>query len=433
MQPSDVTEITAAGAITDPVTFGTTGGPNTAVQGLVQLGGPGRLDMLAGGDVNLGFGSGVTTVANLVDPTLPNNGASITIAPGLTRQPQYVAFLTNIIEPSPAYQSALISYVEGLTGTSGLSGSQADSAFQGLSVDQQRPFIDTVFFDALNQSGLAATQNPTTGYSGGYKAITTLFPGSPAGTTGGNNPYVGSLSLNYSQIYTANGGAISLLVPGGSINVGLANAPADILTKQPSQLGIVAQGSGDIDIYSENSVNVNSSRVFTLGGGNILIWSETGSIDAGNGAKTSLSLPPPTLLVDPTTGLVTLVYDAATAGSGIRTIQSSPDVPAGNVNLVAPEGSVNAGDAGIGAAGNINIAATVVIGASNINFGGTATGVPAAVGGLSASLSGASSAASSTATSASSFSESSSAATKRSCATGAIRPQLARCFCDRSG
>jgi hypothetical protein len=58
-------------------------------------------------------------------------------------------------------------------------------------------------------------------------------------------------------------------------------------------------------------------------------------------------------------------------------------------------GTVNAGDAGIGAAGNINIAAAHVIGALNINFGGSATGVPSDLSGLGASLSGVSSVASS--------------------------------------
>jgi filamentous hemagglutinin len=149
-----------------------------------------------------------------------------------------------------------------------------------------------------------------------------------------------------------------------------------------------------------NDVNVNASRIFTLGGGNIVIWSDLGNIDAGNGAKSSLSLPPPTTEIDPKTGNVTLVFDAGVAGSGIRTIQTSSTEAAGSVNLIAPVGAINAGDAGIGAAGNINLSALVVTGASNINFGGTATGVPPAVSGLTASLSGAASAASSATTSA---------------------------------
>jgi filamentous hemagglutinin len=91
-----------------------------------------------------------------------------------------------------------------------------------------------------------------------------------------------------------------------------------------------------------------------------------------------------------------LSLTGAVAGSGIRTIQIDPSVPAGNVDLVAPVGTVNAGDAGIGAAGNINIAAQTVLGASNINFGGSATGVPAQVSNIGASLAGASAAAGST-------------------------------------
>ncbi len=168
-----------------------------------------------------------------------------------------------------------------------------------------------------------------------------------------------------------------------------------------------------MDIYALADVNVNSSRVFTLGGGNILIWSEQGSIDAGNGAKTSLSLPPPTYQTDKN-GNLQLVFNASVAGSGIRTIQTSASEPAGNVDLIAPEGSVNAGDAGIGAAGNINIAAVTVTGVSNINFGGSATGVPPAVSSISAALSGASTAAGSVASNATSSLESGAENSKQS-------------------
>jgi filamentous hemagglutinin len=145
---------------------------------------------------------------------------------------------------------------------------------------------------------------------------------------------------------------------------------------------------------------VNSSRIFTLGGGNIVIWSNAGNIDAGNGAKSSLSLPPPTTTTD-SHGNEVLQFNAAVAGSGIRTIQDGPDVAAGDVNLIAPVGSVNAGDAGIGAAGNINLSALVVTGASNINFGGTATGVPPAVANVTATVSSAASTASATSNTAS--------------------------------
>jgi hypothetical protein len=160
-------------------------------------------------------------------------------------------------------------------------------------------------------------------------------------------------------------------------------------------LGIVTEEAGNVNIYTQGDVNVNSSRIFTLGGGNILIWSDEGSIDAGQGAKTSVSAPPPTISIN-TNGTVSLDFAGAATGSGIRTIQTENTTPAGNVDLIAPVGTVDAGDAGIGSAGNINIAARSVIGATNINFGGTATGVPATVSGVSAGLSGASNAANGT-------------------------------------
>jgi filamentous hemagglutinin len=141
-------------------------------------------------------------------------------------------------------------------------------------------------------------------------------------------------------------------------------------------------------------VLVNSSRIFTLLGGDIAIWSTLGNIDAGRGAKSAVSAPPPTITVD-ASGKVSVSFTGAVSGSGIRTILTDPDVKPGNVDLIAPVGFVNAGDAGIGSAGNLNIAAAHVIGLDNIQVGGTATGVPPAVGGLGASLSGVSTVASS--------------------------------------
>ena len=69
-----------------------------------------------------------------------------------------------------------------------------------------------------------------------------------------------------------------------------------------------------------------------------------------------------------------------------------PGISAGLVNLIAPKGVVNAGDAGIRVAGNLNIAAVQVIGAGNITVVGTSTGVPVSeAGALASALSGANS------------------------------------------
>jgi hypothetical protein len=393
LNPGDMTLISAGRDIT---------WSSTQDVGGVQIGGPGSLVMLADRNVDLGISSGVSTVGDLDNPNLPTSaGASVTIMAGLGADPAYGAFLTKIVEPSAAYQAELQSYVESLSGQSDLSVAQADSMFSALSIQQQRPLLNGIFFSALNASGLQANADPAVGFTQGYAAIDTLFPDSRTAVQapGTTDPYSGDLTLVFSRVYTIQGGGISLFAPGGLVNVGLANPPASLASRPASELGIVAQGAGDVDIYSKGDVLVSQSRIFTLGGGNILIWSDEGNIDAGNGAKSSLSVPPPQILVD-ASGNVTLDLTGAVAGSGIRTIQIDPSVPAGNVDLIAPEGIVNAGDAGIGAAGNINIAAVQVIGASNINFGGSATGVPATVSNIGASLSGASSVAASTTTSA---------------------------------
>jgi hypothetical protein len=361
----------------------------------VSVGGPGALDILAGRYLSLGFSQGVVTTGNLVNPNLPTSqGADITMVTGLGTTPDFADFLSKIIAPSTTYQGELISYVESLQGSSGLSFATAETAFQGFTPNQQRPLIDQVFFNELLLSGRADNTVPGVGFSEGYAAIDALFPGSRTGTTGAvSGSYAGDLTLAFSRIYTLSGGNISLVVPGGLINVGLANPPATLGARSPSTLGIVAEGPGNVDIYTKGDVDVNASRIFTLGGGNILIWSDEGSIDAGRGAKSAVSAPPPSVLIN-SDGTVTLNFQGAAAGSGIRTIQTDPSVPQGNVDLIAPVGTVNAGDAGIGAAGNINIAARQVVGLDNIQFGGTSTGVPSQVSSIGASLSGASNAAS---------------------------------------
>jgi len=387
VSPDDIT-LVAAGR--DYLNAGTGGGS-------LAVGGPGSLDVLTGRNLNLGFGGGIVTIGDLRNANLTTPlGANVNLLVGYGSQGADVSgFLDSIVAPSSAYQTQLISYVESLNGATGLSFAQAQADFAGFSAAQQTALVDAVFFNELLLSGRSANSGSGAGFAQGYAAIDALFPKSRS--TG--SPYSGNLTLSSSQIYTDDGGDISILVPGGEIDVGLANTPPGVPSKPASSLGIVAEGSGDIDIYSLGDVNVNTSRIFTLGGGNILIWSTLGSIDAGNGSKSSLSVPPPSISIS-STGQVTLNFGSSlAAGSGIRTIQTSDSVPPGNVDLDAPVGTVNAGDAGIAASGNINIAAAHVIGASNISFGGTAAGVPADVSSLGASLSGASSAAAGTTTS----------------------------------
>jgi hypothetical protein len=383
LNPGDLTLVSAGRDVTYQST-------QAAANSGIAIGGPGRLDVIAGRNVDLGFSAGLVTTGNLANAQLPTAaGADLTVITGAATSADYSGFVTAIIAPSTPYQQQLIAYTESVTGRPSGSFAGAQAAFDALSPDLQRPLIDDVFFNVLLLSGRAANTTPGAEFSAGYAAIDALFPGSRTNS----NLFTGDLTMAFSRIYTLEGGNISLLVPGGGIDVGLANPPTNLnVQRLPSQLGIVTEKSGDVSIYSQSDILVNQSRIFTLDGGNILVWSNLGSIDAGRGSKSSISAPPPTVLVDDT-GKVTLDFSAAVAGSGIRTIQTDLTVTPGNVDLIAPVGTVNAGDAGIGAAGNINIAAQHVLGLDNIQFGGSSTGVPAQVSSLGASLTGATSAA----------------------------------------
>jgi hypothetical protein len=328
----------------------------------------------AGRNVNLGQSTGVMTTGNLVNRLLPEQGASVTVAAGVGGGSTVAqAFIDKYINPansvtSAANSAALIDYVTQYGGVAGETAAQAFATFSTLSQPLQDAFVRQVFFSELAQTGTDAV---TTGnYQPGYDAIATLYP------SGG---YKGDINLYYSQIKTERGGSINLLTPGGSVNAGLANPSTSGPPKTAAELGIVTVTGGDVNAFVNNDFTVNQSRVFTLQGGNILVWSSYGNIDAGKGSKTVSSTPPPLLVVDPKTGTFNVDVTQSVVGSGIRVLLANPNVVPGNVELIAPVGTVNAGDAGIGSAGNITIAALHVQGADNINFGGVSAGVPVSV------------------------------------------------------
>ena len=74
------------------------------------------------------------------------------------------------------------------------------------------------------------------------------------------------------------------------------------MTKPASELGVVAQRVGNVSSVSFGDLQVNESRVFAADGGDILVWATRGDIDAGRGAKTAISAPPPLVVIDPITG-----------------------------------------------------------------------------------------------------------------------------------
>ena len=399
LSAADVTLISAGRDLSYPLVR-VSSGQLVPVTSTVAVDGPGALDVLAGRNINLGVSNGITTRGTLVNPALPAGGASVTLTAGLgAGTAEYAAFIQDYILDADTYDTALVTFVSTVTSASGLSVDGAKAQFALLSQDLQRSFADQVFLDVIRASGRHAAAAGNGDFSAAFAAIDVLFPGAnPNLGQGQTNPYQGDISLYFSRVYTLDGGDIAMFAPGGGINVGLANPPSAFnVNKTPSQLGIVAQSTGSVSAFLYGDFQVNQSRVFAADGGNILVWSTEGNIDAGRGAKTSISAPPPTITFD-ANGEPTVTFPAALFGSGIQTLATSPGVGPGDVDLFAPHGVVNANDAGI-VAGNLTVAATAVLGSSNITVSGASVGVPVAVTGLGASVAGAASSAGGAATS----------------------------------
>jgi filamentous hemagglutinin len=393
VKATDVSEMVAGNDIryNEPVRIGDSINPTEAG---IQIAGPGRLHLIADGNVDLGTSDGVRSVGNSYNPYLPEQGADIMVQPGAAAVADYNGILNAYVDPASQYSNTylpqLTQYMQQRAGNNSLASGQALADFKLLDRQSQTAFINQVFFAELKAGGRDAI-DPTGSAFGDYsrseRAILRMFPEfttnqnllSQAGSimkdfgniASEQITHPGDLNLFYSQIRSERGGKIELLVPGGLVNAGLA--VAGNLKKPDTDLGIVSLRGGELLAMVRSDFQVNQSRVFTLGGSDLMLYSALADIDAGKGAKTSSSTPPPVIRIQD--GKVTYDYSGAVSGSGIAALTATGGEP-GTVDLFAPYGEINAGEAGIRSAGNINLGARVIIGADNISAGGVTTGAP---------------------------------------------------------
>jgi len=304
-----------------------------AINQKIQLGGPGRLQVLTGRDINLGSSTGLLSIGNLANSSLPaGQGASISVLAGLSDKIDFKGFLDKYFGTGGKYYSSLDEYQFVQDGNQIYLSLGADSKAVGQKLDLTRDeklkllerlpqslflaFVEPYLFNEIKESSAAAaiadTNHQAAAYKQGFEAIETLFPG---------QGYAGDIALVFSQIKTLAGGTIDLMAPGGKMDVGLAGKNGGI-AKKPDQLGIVVQQSGDLNALSLGDFNVNQSRVFTMGGGDIAVWSSAGSIDAGKGAKSAISAPPPITTIDQD-GNPQTIFPPVVSGSGIQAISNS--------------------------------------------------------------------------------------------------------------
>jgi len=148
------------------------------------------------------------------------------------------------------------------------------------------------------------------------KAVSSLSPGSA--------PVDGRPSVNNGVVTLAvDGKQVRLMEPvNGTVNVGTnSNTVGD-------ETGIVTVRGGAIDVKSIGSINVNLSRIATLGGDNITLTSTTSDINAGSGSRNDVTMFP----IEETNadGSTTTTFFAV-PGSGIFTFHPKdgnlPNIP----------------------------------------------------------------------------------------------------------
>jgi len=382
----------ASGNITNALANNAGAGQSASAQsGDIQISGPGTLEVLAGRNLTLGAGAanpdgtgvGITSIGNARNPGLPFGGADIIAGAGVglssslaNSQIAFQPFIQEFVTSSAGQR-----YLSELTPTVNQTGSIESQSFSSLPKEQQAILALQVFYLALRDAGRdhndASSANFGT-YDAGFSAIQALFPTSTQG----------DISLSSRNVTTTSGGSISLFAPGGELSLGttIANPPP----------GVVTQDGGSISIFTQGNVDVGVERIFTLRGGDEIIWSTKGNIAAGASSKTVQSAPPTRVLVDPQSGDLETDLAGLATGGGIGVLASVVGVPPGNVDLIAPAGTVDAGDAGIRATGNLNIAAVQVLNASNIQVGGNSSGVPATAAPAAPNIAGFSAASSAT-------------------------------------
>ena len=425
----DVSQYRAAGDIQFP--------GNKPEVGIV-IGGPGRLEVEAAKSIDLGQSLGIVSRGNLSNPALPDGGADLVVLAS-SQGAQFENFLFRFSDPSgvpfklklpaglgeqsredlrkllkdrfgrtdvdldvdaelvldlaakPIDQTVADRFNEALLAFMRQRGAGDDLAaattqFAKLSEVEREGFYDSqsaflreaqpklrdAFFLTLRDAGRLAG-NSSDGYVLGYDAVATLFP--DAAKKQEDFEFKGGITLFQSQIKSEQGGGIDLFVPNGSINAGLTAASGG-QAKPASQQGVITVRGGPIRALVGSNFDVNSSRVFTLQGGYILIWSSFGNIDAGRGERTASATPPPQVIVRG--DQIILDTSNSVAGSGIGVLLARDDAVPDDVDLIAPTGEVNAGDAGIRSSGRVSIAAQRVVGADNITAAGPVSGVPAA-------------------------------------------------------
>ncbi|MDZ5633838.1 filamentous haemagglutinin family protein [Janthinobacterium sp. GMG1] len=370
-----------------------------------NVAGPGTLDISAGRNILMQDKGSVVSLGPVVAGD-KRPGASIAMQAGVGAAGlDYLRFVKPYLDPANVAQAGVpladqagkvVKSYDGELATwlgerYGFKGTVAEALayFLALPAPQQRVFARDVYFAELKAGGREYNDADSARYGSFLRSRNAIAGLAPATDANGKAiAYTGDIIMYrglYSKwndgeqrrdyfprsgyVHTNFGGDIELLTPGGKQVLGIeGEAP-------PSTSGVITKGGGNIDLFSHGSILLGQSRIMTTFGGDILGWSSQGDINAGRGSKSTIVYTPPKRVYD-NWGNVTLSSDVPSTGAGIATLAPIAEVPAGDVDLLAPLGTIDAGEAGIRVSGNVNLAALTVMNAANIQVKGESKGMP---------------------------------------------------------
>ena len=184
--------------------------------------------------------------------------------------------------------------------------------------------------------GIASGLNPVN-YS-------TLAPWTPSGASL-KVDVGGDISLLTSTIASIYGGNVTVN-SGGGVSLSQGNF-ALIPPGANMTYGIFTAGNSDVSVTAEKNIEVGGARIAAFNGGDVLVRSEAGNVNAGNGAKSLLVVP--VIRLDPEAGQMVsdTIQDPRPFGSGIIALAPTANYQApginglpGNITIETPNGDI---------------------------------------------------------------------------------------------
>jgi filamentous hemagglutinin family protein len=129
------------------------------------------------------------------------------------------------------------------------------------------------------------------------------------------------LNMLTSTIATLGGGDVNLSSTGGSLDLGVEGIANE---ERQVGYGVFTAGPGDVNVTAFGDINIDGSRIAAYDGGNIVVESDTGNVNVGSAGDTFSGVL--VTYVNPVTGLPA-TYPEDVYGSGILAVTLQPPQP----------------------------------------------------------------------------------------------------------